>query len=77
MIIIIWFSSFIWENILSKILFFSTDKFAPNWTTPIGVKWASLGGVALPLPEKSDIEEAEGYGGFPISGNGLNARILQ
>jgi malate dehydrogenase (quinone) len=29
------------------------------------------GGGALPLLEKSDIEEAEGYGGFPISGQWL------
>jgi malate dehydrogenase (quinone) len=29
------------------------------------------GGAALPLLEKSDIEEAEGYGGFPISGQWL------
>ncbi|MEO6252827.1 MAG: malate dehydrogenase (quinone) [Ferruginibacter sp.] len=29
------------------------------------------GGGALPLLQKSDIEEAEGYGGFPISGQWL------
>jgi malate dehydrogenase (quinone) len=29
------------------------------------------GGGSLPLLEKSDIEEAEGYGGFPISGQWL------
>ena len=37
------------------------------------------GGGALPLLEKSDIEEAEGYGGFPISGQWLkctNAEII-
>jgi malate dehydrogenase (quinone) len=29
------------------------------------------GGGALPILEKSDIEEAEGYGGFPVSGQWL------
>jgi malate dehydrogenase (quinone) len=32
------------------------------------------GGGALPLLEKSDIEEAEGYGGFPISGQWLKCK---
>ncbi len=38
------------------------------------------GGAALPLLEKSDIEEAEGYGGFPISGQWLrckNEKIIE
>ena len=38
------------------------------------------GGGSLPLLEKSDIEEAEGYGGFPISGQWLrctNENIIQ
>lgn len=32
------------------------------------------GGGSLPLLEKSDIEEAEGYGGFPVSGQWLVCR---
>lgn len=32
------------------------------------------GGGALPLLEKSDIEEAEGYGGFPVSGQWLRCK---
>lgn len=38
------------------------------------------GGGSLPLLQKSDIEEAEGYGGFPISGQWLkctNENIIQ
>lgn len=38
------------------------------------------GGGSLPLLQKSDIEEAEGYGGFPISGQWLrctNEAIIQ
>lgn len=38
------------------------------------------GGGALPLLEKSNIEEAEGYGGFPVSGQWLrckNEHIIQ
>jgi malate dehydrogenase (quinone) len=38
------------------------------------------GGGALPLLQKSDIKEAEGYGGFPISGQWLrcnNEKIIQ
>ena len=38
------------------------------------------GGGALPLLQKSDIEEAKGYGGFPISGQWLrciNENIIQ
>ncbi len=38
------------------------------------------GGGSLPLLEKSDIEEAEGYGGFPISGQWLicnNEAVIQ
>ncbi len=35
------------------------------------VVFIGAGGGALPLLEKSDIEEAEGYGGFPISGQWL------
>jgi malate dehydrogenase (quinone) len=37
------------------------------------------GGGALPLLEKSDIKEAEGYGGFPVSGQWLrctNEKII-
>ncbi len=33
--------------------------------------FVGAGGGALPLLEKSDIKEAEGYGGFPISGQWL------
>jgi malate dehydrogenase (quinone) len=32
------------------------------------------GGGALPLLEKSDIEEAKGYGGFPVSGQWLRCK---
>ncbi len=32
------------------------------------------GGGSLPLLEKSDIEEAEGYGGFPVSGQWLRCK---
>jgi malate dehydrogenase (quinone) len=38
------------------------------------------GGGSLPLLEKSDIEEAEGYGGFPVSGQWLvckNETVIQ
>lgn len=38
------------------------------------------GGGALPLLEKSDIKEAEGYGGFPVSGQWLrctNEKIIE
>ncbi len=38
------------------------------------------GGGALPLLEKSNIEEAEGYGGFPISGQWLvcdNPKVIE
>lgn len=35
------------------------------------VVFIGAGGGALPLLEKSNIEEAEGYGGFPISGQWL------
>ena len=35
------------------------------------------GGGALPLLEKSDIEEAEGYGGFPVSGQWLRCKNRQ
>lgn len=36
-----------------------------------GFIFIGAGGGALPLLEKSDIKEAEGYGGFPISGQWL------
>ncbi len=36
--------------------------------------FVGAGGAALPLLEKSDIEEAEGYGGFPISGQWLRCK---
>jgi malate dehydrogenase (quinone) len=38
------------------------------------------GGGSLPLLEKSDIEEAEGYGGFPVSGQWLrctNQKVIE
>jgi malate dehydrogenase (quinone) len=38
---------------------------------PTDVIFIGAGGGALPLLEKSNIEEAEGYGGFPISGQWL------
>jgi malate dehydrogenase (quinone) len=36
-----------------------------------GFVFIGAGGGALPLLEKSDIKEAEGYGGFPVSGQWL------
>jgi malate dehydrogenase (quinone) len=36
-----------------------------------GFVFIGAGGGSLPLLQKSDIEEAEGYGGFPISGQWL------
>ncbi|MES2796895.1 MAG: malate dehydrogenase (quinone) [Bacteroidota bacterium] len=47
-----------------------------NHTHHIFTKFVFIGagGAALPLLEKSDIEEAEGYGGFPISGQWLRCK---
>src|SRR4051812_9268177 len=45
-----------------------------------GFVFIGAGGGALPLLEKSDIEEAEGYGGFPVSGQWLrctNEKIIE
>ncbi len=45
-----------------------------------GFVFIGAGGGALHLLEKSDIEEAEGYGGFPVSGQWLrctNEKIIQ
>jgi malate dehydrogenase (quinone) len=44
------------------------------------VVFIGAGGGSLPLLDKSDIEEAKGYGGFPISGQWLvcnNAAVIQ
>jgi malate dehydrogenase (quinone) len=44
-----------------------------------GFVFIGAGGGALPLLEKSDISEAEGYGGFPVSGQWLrctNEKII-
>jgi malate dehydrogenase (quinone) len=44
-----------------------------------GFVFIGAGGGALPLLEKSDIKEAEGYGGFPVSGQWLrctNEKII-
>jgi malate dehydrogenase (quinone) len=44
-----------------------------------GFVFIGAGGGALPLLEKSDIREAEGYGGFPVSGQWLrciNEKII-
>lgn len=45
-----------------------------------GFVFIGAGGGALPLLEKSDIEEAEGYGGFPVSGQWLrctNEKVIE
>jgi malate dehydrogenase (quinone) len=45
-----------------------------------GFVFIGAGGGALPLLEKSDIKEAEGYGGFPVSGQWLrctNEKIIK
>ena len=45
-----------------------------------GFVFIGAGGGALPLLEKSDIREAEGYGGFPVSGQWLrctNQQIIE
>lgn len=39
-----------------------------------GFIFIGAGGGALPLLEKSDIPEAEGYGGFPVSGQWLRCK---
>lgn len=52
------------------------DKHSVN----AGFVFIGAGGGALPLLEKSDIEEAEGYGGFPVSGQWLrctNEKIIE
>jgi malate dehydrogenase (quinone) len=40
-------------------------------TIDAGFVFLGAGGGALPLLQKSDIEESEGYGGFPVSGQWL------
>jgi malate dehydrogenase (quinone) len=40
-------------------------------TINAGFVFLGAGGGALPLLQKSDIEESEGYGGFPVSGQWL------
>jgi malate dehydrogenase (quinone) len=45
------------------------DEEKKTFVTPF--VFLGAGGGSLPLLEKSDIEEAEGYGGFPISGQWL------
>ena len=40
-------------------------------TITAGFVFLGAGGGALPLLQKSDIEESEGYGGFPVSGQWL------
>jgi malate dehydrogenase (quinone) len=42
-----------------------------NTTINAGFVFLGAGGGALPLLQKSDIEESEGYGGFPVSGQWL------
>lgn len=41
---------------------------------PADFVFIGAGGGSLPLLQKSDIEEAEGYGGFPISGQWLRCK---
>ncbi len=51
-----------------------------NIEVPADFVFIGAGGGSLPLLEKSDIAEAEGYGGFPISGQWLrctNEHIIQ
>lgn len=43
-------------------------------TRSAGFIFIGAGGGALPLLEKSDIPEAEGYGGFPVSGQWLRCK---
>jgi malate dehydrogenase (quinone) len=45
--------------------------FDTNYERFTGMVFIGAGGGALPLLHKSDIEEAKGYGGFPISGQWL------
>jgi malate dehydrogenase (quinone) len=42
-----------------------------NKTINAGFVFLGAGGGALPLLQKSDIDESEGYGGFPVSGQWL------
>ena len=42
-----------------------------NTIIKAGFVFLGAGGGALPLLQKSDIEESEGYGGFPVSGQWL------
>jgi malate dehydrogenase (quinone) len=49
-------------------------------TVNAGFVFIGAGGGALPLLEKSDIKAAEGYGGFPVSGQWLrctNEKIIE
>jgi malate dehydrogenase (quinone) len=49
-------------------------------TIQAGFVFIGAGGGALPLLEKSDIKEAEGFGGFPVSGQWLkcnNPKVIE
>ena len=54
-----------WEVSVKNLL--TDDKIKAN----ADFVFIGAGGAALPLLEKSDIKEGEGYGGFPVSGQWL------
>ncbi len=63
-----------WKITVQNLLTDDTD------IIPADFVFIGAGGGALPLLQKSDIKEAEGYGGFPISGQWLrctNENIIQ
>src|SRR6185295_1021745 len=51
-----------------------TEKTHQKKTVNARFVFIGAGGGALPLLEKSDIKEAEGYGGFPVSGQWLRCK---
>lgn len=50
------------------------DKADASKTFDAGFVFLGAGGAALPLLQRSNIEEARGYGGFPVSGQWLVCR---
>ena len=60
-----------WEIKVKDLLSGNNRKIHTNFV------FIGAGGAALRLLEKSDIEEAEGYGGFPISGQWLRCTNKQ
>jgi len=58
----------------------SNEQGGPNWKILCNHVFIGAGGGALPLLDKSEIEEGAGYGGFPISGLFLrcvNPKIIE